>query len=123
MTIALALFCVAGAMALLAAFGVPARAAAAIAAARQALAVVRSRELEPLAKERAVQAHARGMLFAFVVLVCRTALAFALPLAAVWLAHLAGLADFAAVLDATLSWPILLATVVAGVLVFATARR
>jgi len=81
--------------------------------AREAFAVVRRRDLDDAEKERATRAHAVAMLVSFAAIVGSAALATAVPLGIVWLAQLAGLVDFDAVLDALVSWQLLLGSVVA----------
>jgi len=118
-----ALLVVVAFMALLMVFGVPRHANQVFARSRQALADMRSDTLGEEEKERAVQGHAIALFGAFALVTLLSALALAVPIGALWLLSLGDLVAFEPVLDATMSWPVLLAATVLGVLLFGMRRR
>ncbi len=105
-------------MALISLFGVVARARQVIARSRQALADIRSTSLSELDKEHAVQAHARSLFSSFLVITLLSAVALAIPIGLIALLGAVDVVNYDSVLEATLSWQILLsATVIAAVMI------
>ena len=98
--------------------GVPSQVRTIFGRGRATLAILRDLQLDDASKERAMRAQARSLLGLFVRLSALSILALALPAAAVWLLVVAGLVDGGAVLATAASWSFLLA---ATVLVVATA--
>ena len=123
MTLTIALALVMAVMALISLLGIPARAQTVIALSRQAVRDMRSKELSELDKEKAVQAHARRMFVAFFVIAALFAVALLVPIALVALLAWLGFADYDAVLDATMSWPILLLATVLGLGILLFGKR
>ncbi|HEX5050317.1 MAG TPA: hypothetical protein VFZ65_00965 [Planctomycetota bacterium] len=123
MTWAAALFLVLTFLGLVARLGIPARAGDAVARTQRAVADLRNRDLSELDKEKATRAHASALFGLFLLITLLSAVALLLPLGAVWLVAAAGLCDFQAVLDATLSWPILLGATFAGIALLLRRRR
>jgi ABC-type sugar transport system permease subunit len=110
-------------MALISLAGVPARAKAVIARSQQALADMRNKELTELEKEHALQAHARSLFVAFFWITLLSAIALLIPLGIVLLLAHFEVVDFEAVLDATMSWPVLLIATVVGIAIWLIGKR
>ena len=123
MTSAAALLVVVLFMALLCVLGVPGRAQTILARSRQALSDMRDATLDDEEKERRAQGHAVALFVAFLLVTTLSAVARAAPLGAAWLCAQAGLLELEPVLDATVSWPVLLAATVLGVALFAWPRK
>lgn len=123
MSATLALLLVGAFLLLLMQFGVPARASMVLARCRQALADMRDRALPDEEKERRVQQHALAMFAGFLWLTGASLLALALPAALLWLLGTTGVVDFDAIMAETLSWPVLIAATVLGLVAFRWRRR
>jgi hypothetical protein len=120
--VAAALFIVAGFLVVARCCGLLGRASRTFTHSREALAVVRDRSLDDLAKEQAMQTHAKGLFGLFAAITAISAVSLGVPLGVVWLLDLAGLVDLAAACDALRTWPVLVAGVVLGWLIWRPAR-
>ena len=93
---------------------------------RRALADLRNPELDDDAKEKALQAHARGLFGVFFVVVLTFAVAFFLPLGVLWLLDAVGILSYDGAMDVAMSWPFLVVSavvIVAAVLVLRHRRK
>lgn len=118
-----ALLLVLACLGLLRVLRVPQRAAAVLVRTKQAVADIRSKTLSDLDKERAMRAHSVALFGQFLLITALTLLALAIPAGVVWLLGKAELIDFEAVLDATLSWSVLLVATIAGFVVLFAGKR
>ena len=94
--------------------GVPRRAADVVARARAAASVVRDQQMSDIDKEAAVQAHSKALFGQFFLITASAALALAAPAAVVAGMSWLGLVGFEAVLDRTMSWPMLIIATAGG---------
>ncbi|MEZ6035934.1 MAG: hypothetical protein R3F29_00545 [Planctomycetota bacterium] len=102
---------------------VPTRAGEVLARTRRAVADIRSTTMSDLDKERAMRGHAGALLVQFVVITALSAVAVALPIGALWLLAQTGALDFDAVMEATVSWQVLLLGTVLGLAVLLVGRK
>ena len=114
MTWAAAAFVVVGFLAIAQLLRIPARASAVIARSRAAVGVLRDSAMTDLEKEKAMQGHAKSLLASFFVITLGSAIALAVPVGVVLALDAAGVVEFDAVLDRTLSWQIILGATVLG---------
>lgn len=102
--------------------GVPRRAADVVTRARAAFGVVRDQEMSDLDKEAAVQAHSKALFGQFLVITASAALALAAPTAVVAGLSWLDFVDFEAVLDHTMSWPMLAFATAGGLVMWRLLR-
>ena len=122
MTWTAAAFVVAAFFWLLQVLRVPARAGDVVARSRDALRVMRDSDLGEDAKEAAVQAHAKALFGQFFAITGSAAIALAAPLGVVGALHAAGVVSFDAVVDRTMSWPVLVGATVVGLVAWRALR-
>lgn len=91
--------------------------------ARQSLDVLRDPSLDDRQKEEALQEQARRLFGLLGILAGGSVLALGLPLAAVWLLELGGVASLEAVLGVLQRLDFLVGTAVAGVLAYLVIRK
>lgn len=91
--------------------------------ARESLDVLRDPSLDDRQKEEALQEQARRLFGLLGILAGGSVLALGLPLAAVWLLELGGVASLEAVLDVLQRLDFLAGTAVAGVLAYLVVRK
>jgi hypothetical protein len=91
--------------------------------ARRANEVLRNGALDDFAKEKAVQSAAVALFKLLGLLSLGSIIAVILPIAVVWLADVAGLLSFDAVMAMLIRWEFLLAATIVGTVVFFLLQR
>lgn len=109
---------VGGVIALIRLFGVFPRALQAVHISRSAFAVMNDPHLEDDRKEVLLQAHSLSLLRRFLDILIYGTGSIAIPVGLVWMLECAGLLSLRAVLALTLSWPFLLGSGIATLVVF-----
>jgi len=120
--VAVALLGLVAFMAVLRAMRVPARARRAVGDARQAVLDLRNPDLDEARKERSMRMHAARSMIHFLVIVGSSAVAVAVPAAALWVCARLGLVRFEDVLHATSSAWFLIAGLALALLGIALTR-
>ncbi len=90
---------------------------------RQSAATAADRSLSDSAKGQAMRGHSLALFGIFADLTFRLALAIGLPVLLVWLLALARLWNFEGALEATISWPFLVAGLLLFIAIFLWSRR
>lgn len=107
-----ALLIVAGFALILRALKLVPKAAEAVNLARHSLADLRNPELDDDAKEAAMRRYAKRLLALFFILTLGSAVAALIPFGIIYLLDIVHLVSFTAVLEATITWQFIVATVV-----------
>lgn len=96
-------------------FGIVEKSSKVIRIAKSSLTVVRDADLDDLQKEIVMQKHAKELFYLFFLIATGSIVALAIPFVLIWLMEYAELLTVDEVIDATLSWEFIAATVVLSI--------
>jgi hypothetical protein len=113
-----AVLLIVGVVVLIKLFGLFPRALQAMCTLRSVVSVINDPALGDDHKESLLQGYSLSLLGSFLDLLLRGAGAIAIPIGALWGLEFAGVVSFEAVLAQTLSWPLLLGSILAALVAF-----
>lgn len=99
-------------------FGLVDKSTKVIGIAKSAFSIVRNADMDDYEKEIAMQRYAKDLFFLFILITTLSILAIAIPFSLIWLMAFAKLLSVNDVIEMTLSWEFIAATIVISMILF-----